>query len=121
MFVRISEVMKRSAKVVTTALVVTSLAGVGLAAPKNKKTEPAPTAAKIPDRIGVDISKLFWPQPPAIARLKYLDKGQEAGAGSECEAEINVERQTGGDRSAQVSAYRLQNALPVDAPDGHHL
>lgn len=73
MFVRISEVMKRSAKVVTTALVVTSLAGVGLAAPKNKKTETAPTAAKIPDRIGVDISKLFWPQPPAIARLKYLD------------------------------------------------
>lgn len=35
-----------------------------------KKTDATP---KIPKRVGVDIRKLIWPQPPAPTRLRYLD------------------------------------------------
>jgi DNA-binding beta-propeller fold protein YncE len=37
-----------------------------------KKQAPAP-AAKQPEAPKLDISNIVWPQPPAIARLKYLD------------------------------------------------
>src|SRR5581483_11579559 len=35
-----------------------------------KKADATP---HVPKRVGVDISKLIWPQPPAITRLRYLD------------------------------------------------
>src|SRR5512142_915118 len=49
------------------------LVNVAFAADQKKKPVVAPQPAKGPQRIGVDISKLVWPQPPDIARLKYED------------------------------------------------
>ncbi len=54
-------------------LVLATLLTSGFAGDKKNKAPVAPAAPEKPDRIGVDISKLFWPQPPAVARLRYLD------------------------------------------------
>src|SRR3974390_1115240 len=37
---------------------------------KTKQTAPEPTATQ---RLAIDTRNLVWPQPPAIARIRYLD------------------------------------------------
>jgi DNA-binding beta-propeller fold protein YncE len=61
------------------ALAMLLLLAVGLALPisanadkKKKKTDTAAAAAG-PHKFDFDLSKLVWPSPPSIARVRYLD------------------------------------------------
>lgn len=55
------------------------LAAVALASPlcthaaKKKKAAPAPTAEVGPRKFGFDPTKLVWPSPPNIARVRWVD------------------------------------------------
>lgn len=66
-------IQSNSVRVVVIAFLVWAFVATAFGKDKKKNAAAAPAAAKKADRIGVDISKLFWPQAPAIARLKYLD------------------------------------------------
>jgi hypothetical protein len=56
----------------TAAAVMLLAAGCTLPAFGDKKKDQAP--AKPPDGPPkIDISNIVWPQPPAIARVRYLD------------------------------------------------
>jgi DNA-binding beta-propeller fold protein YncE len=62
------EIRKKSMrKVFYTAAVLTLLVATAFA----DKQKPAP--AKPPEAPKLDISNIVWPQPPAIARVRYLD------------------------------------------------
>jgi sugar lactone lactonase YvrE len=39
---------------------------------KKKKAEPSTSASASVSEVGIDIRKVVWPQPPNIARIKYL-------------------------------------------------
>ena len=51
-----------------TALLAAILVAPAFADDKNNKPQ-----AKLPDAPKIDISNIVWPQPPAIARLRYMD------------------------------------------------
>jgi DNA-binding beta-propeller fold protein YncE len=74
MFVTNQRSKKRgtAAGIAIAVLLLTVVVNVS-AAVDQKKTPAQPQPAKTPERIGIDISKLVWPQPPAIVRLKYQD------------------------------------------------
>jgi len=58
------------------ALLALALLSTGFAKGQQKNAPapaPKPAARKPWDRIGVDISKLVWPQPPDVTRLRYTD------------------------------------------------
>jgi DNA-binding beta-propeller fold protein YncE len=71
MFCAVSNSIKGATRAIAVAFLLTSLVPLALPADKKKPAPPAPAPKN--QRIGVDTSKLIWPQPPAITRLKYLD------------------------------------------------
>ena len=56
---------------VLAALIVFGLAGLPTQAQKKNKNAKASDQTQQPKRIGFDISKIVWPNPPAIARIKF--------------------------------------------------
>lgn len=74
MLFSISKSLKRAVATASLMLIALTLLTSGFAKDKQKAAPaPKPKTSKPWDRIGVDISKLVWPQPPDVARLKYLD------------------------------------------------
>ncbi len=59
---------KRLYRVLTLTLLATVLSCLAFA--DDQKKAPAPATPEAPK---IDISNIVWPQPPAIARLRYLD------------------------------------------------
>jgi DNA-binding beta-propeller fold protein YncE len=55
------------------AAVVLTLLAATLATPAFADQKKPAAPAKLPDPPKIDISNIVWPQPPAIARLRYLD------------------------------------------------
>ncbi len=53
--------------------IVIALAPVAAHAGKKKKDEPQPAKKEIPLLERLDYSKIVWPNPPAITRVKYLN------------------------------------------------
>ncbi len=66
----ISEKSVRRSWSTAVALTLLAIMLASLAFADDKKKTPAPPAPEAPK---IDISNIVWPQPPAIARLRYLD------------------------------------------------
>jgi DNA-binding beta-propeller fold protein YncE len=67
---------KTNCKRIWTALVLTSLFAVALPATAGDK-QKKPTATpdqQMPKRVNFDTSKIVWPNPPAIARVRFLQQ-----------------------------------------------
>jgi DNA-binding beta-propeller fold protein YncE len=71
-----SQNSKSNRKQIWTALVLTALFAVALpAAAGDKKKKPASASdQQMPKRVNFDISKIIWPNPPAIARVRFLQQ-----------------------------------------------
>ena len=71
-----SENAKTNRKRIWAALLLTILFALALpatAGDKKKKTAEAP-GQQMPKRVNFDISKIVWPNPPAIARVRFLQQ-----------------------------------------------
>jgi len=64
--------LKPMRRIFHTAAVLALLA-VTAASPASADDKKPAAPAKLPDPPKIDISNIVWPQPPAIARLRYLD------------------------------------------------
>jgi DNA-binding beta-propeller fold protein YncE len=79
----INPVVRKIAGISLAAAVALSLCGVPQAFGKDKKDSknaPAKTEEKTPDQLRrealekIDLSKIVWPNPPAITRIRYLNQ-----------------------------------------------
>ncbi len=55
------------------ALAVMLLPGAALAGKKKQAPAPDPKAPQKPQRFTFDFSKIVWPNPPAVARIRFLN------------------------------------------------
>src|SRR5690348_4571217 len=64
----------KAAAVLAMVLAITAAMPVlALAGKKKEKKADTPIERKRPGELKIDISKLVWPSPPSIARVRYLD------------------------------------------------
>ncbi|HVI07648.1 MAG TPA: 6-bladed beta-propeller [Candidatus Binatia bacterium] len=82
------------------AALVLLVATVVFADQKNKQPPPDETPRMSDGQIRFDTSKIFWPPPPAIARLKYLD--YFSAEKKPAEKEQDVKKKSWMDRMAGV-------------------
>src|SRR5271165_5318077 len=72
-----SKYLNRSWKIVVTVVLVLAtmllLPSPGYAQQKKKKAAADPNAG-LPKRVNFDISKIVWPSPPEIARVKFVEQ-----------------------------------------------
>src|SRR5579883_2484959 len=68
-----SESSKTKRKRIWAALVLATVCAVALPASGDKKKKPpAAPEQQMPKRVNFDISKIVWPSPPEIARVRFL-------------------------------------------------
>ena len=78
------------------AAILLVLLGMLLAGPANLYSAPVKvqarpkTAVKVPEKVKMDLSKLVWPNPPSIARVKFL--AFYAGMKFDPKADINKKK-----------------------------
>src|SRR5579885_2954049 len=70
-----SESSKTKRKRIWAALVLATVCAVALPASGDKKKKPpAAPEQQMPKRVNFDISKIVWPSPPEIARVRFLQQ-----------------------------------------------
>jgi DNA-binding beta-propeller fold protein YncE len=68
--------MTRSSKILATLVGLLALALIlpGITAAQKKNKAAADPNAQLPKRVNFDISKIVWPTPPEIARVKFVEQ-----------------------------------------------
>jgi hypothetical protein len=109
-----SESSKTKRKRIWAALVLATVCAVALPASGDKKKKPpAAPEQQMPKRVNFDISKIVWPSPPEIARVRFLQQftGEKIDF-SLFNKEAKKKPKQGGDQAASRS--ERQAALPAD-------
>ena len=84
--------------------------GYAQSAQKKKKAAADPNAG-LPKRVNFDISKIVWPNPPAIARIRYLQQftGEKIDWNAAANKKNNKPKQTWMDRLAGTKPVQDQD------------
>ena len=95
-------------------LVLALLAAFLLPSPgyaQKKKKGPADPNAGLPKRVNFDISKIVWPNPPAIARIRFLQQftGEKIDWNAAANKKNNKPKQTWMDRLAGTKPVQDQD------------
>jgi len=98
----------RNAFAIALALLVASLPSAGQVPKKDPKKA---TKSTVNDRLNIDVSRLVWPQPPEIARIKFstLYTGEKIDFKALAEAQTKKPKQSWMDRLAGSKPLDQQN------------